>query len=180
MTVPSDAERAWETTGEEVAYDGFFRVLRRGVRLPDGTEGSWDLLDMAATVAVLALTPEGDLVMVRQFRPGPARVVMSLPGGLVDAGEEVVDAARRELREETGYTAGSVEVVASAHNYSSTRPTYAAIARDCVLAHEQDLDEFEDCEVVVIDVATVRGLLRGGGLGAIAQTYLAMDAAGLL
>ena len=180
MSRRSDEERAWVTTGEEVAYDGFFRVVRRGVRLPDGTEGAWELLDVPETVGVLALTPDGDLVMVRQFRPGPGRVVMSVAGGLVDPAEAPVDAARRELREETGYEAGSVEVVAATHNYSSTHPAYAAIARDCVPVGEQQLDELEDVEVVVVDVATVRALLRSGELGALGQTYLAMDAAGLL
>ncbi|WP_426244566.1 NUDIX hydrolase [Nocardioides sp. LHG3406-4] len=180
MTVPADADRAWVATGDKVAFDGFFRVLRRGFRLPDGTEATWDMLDLPETVAVLALTPEGKMVMVRQFRPGPDRVVMSLPGGLVDAGEQAVVAARRELREETGYAAGSVEVVASVHHNSRTRPTYAAVARDCIPAYDQDLDALEDCEVVVVDVATVRDDLRAGLLGATEQTYLALDAAGLL
>lgn len=180
MTVPSDEERAWVTTGEEPAFDGFFGVVRRGFRLPDGTAATWDMLDMPETVAVLALTPDGELVMVRQFRPGPNRIVMSLPGGFVDDGEQVSEAARRELREETGYAAGSVELVASTHHNSATHSAYAAIARDCVPAYDQDLDELEDCEVVVVDVATVRGLLRAGQLGATEQTYLAMDAAGLL
>ncbi len=180
MSVPTDEERQWVATGDEVAYEGFLRVVRRGYRLPDGTEATWDLLDVRESVAVLALTPSGDLVMVRQFRPGPNQVVMSLPGGLVDAGEQVADAARRELREETGYAATSVEVVASVHHNSATHPLYAAIARDCVPAYDQDLDELEDCEVVVVDAATVRAHLRAGELGATEQTYLAMDAAGLL
>ncbi len=180
MSVPTDKERQWVATGDRVAFDGFLRVVQRGFRLPDGTEATWDMLDVPESVAVLALTPAGDLVMVRQFRPGPNRVVMSLPGGLVDAGEQVADAARRELREETGYAAGVVEVVASVHHNSGTHPLFAAIARDCVPAYDQDLDELEDCEVVVVDVATVRGLLRAGELGTTEQTYLAMDAAGLL
>ena len=175
-----DADRAWVATSEELAYDGFFRIVQRGYVLPGGVRATWDLLDLPPTVSVLALTPEGRCVMVRQFRPGPDRVVMSLAGGLVDPGESVADAAARELREETGYVAGSVEVIASVDHNSRTHPVHSVIARDCVLTTEQDLDELEQIEVVVVDVEEVRAQLRAGLLGASEQTYLALDHAGQL
>ena len=63
------------------------RVLHRTLRLPDGREVVWDLLDVPPTVAVLALTPDDEVVLVSQWRVGPERRVLSLPGGLVDDGE---------------------------------------------------------------------------------------------
>ena len=177
----SDADRAWVRIGEDqVAFDGFVRVVQRRLRLPDGTEAVWDLLDTAASVAVLPLTPSGDVVCVRQYRVGPDRVVLSIPGGLVDNSEDAASAAARELREETGYEADAVEVVASTFPNSSTRPRYAAVARRCILRHVQQLDEHEDCEVAVLTVDQLRAELRAGRMAATEQTYLALDHAGLL
>ena len=84
-----DARGAWEQLGpDRTVYAGFMRVVLRRLRLPDGREVEWDLLDMAPSVTVLPLTPDGRVVCVSQYRPGPNRYVVSLPGGLVDAGEE--------------------------------------------------------------------------------------------
>lgn len=177
----SDAERAWTRLGpDRTAYSGFVRVVQRTLRLPDGREAVWDMVDTPASVAVLPLTPDGDVVCIRQYRPGPQRVVLSLPGGLVDEGEDVAAAAERELREETGYAAEAVEVVASTMPNNGTHPRYAAVARGCVLAHEQELDELEDCEPVVLTLAELRAELRSGRMAATEQTYLALDHLGLL
>ncbi|GAB2862717.1 NUDIX hydrolase [Nocardioides pacificus] len=181
MTDPAEPRPGWVPVGEDrVAYDGFVRVLHRTLRLPDGREALWDILDTPATVAVLALTPDDRVVMVRQYRPGPARQVLSLPGGIVDLGEDPADAAARELREETGYACASIEVVGSTMAGNGTGPRFAAVARGCVASYEQMLDDYEDCVPVLIDLPTLRAELRAGRLGVTEQTYLALDHAGLL
>lgn len=179
--MPTDEERLWERVGEdEVLHDGWLKIHRRTYRLPDGRTVEWDLHAGGPSVAVLALTPDQRLVMVRQFRPGPDRVVLTLPGGMVDAGEAPESAAARELREETGYTAGSVEVVVSAISNASPYHRHVAIARDCTPGHQLNLDDYEDCEPVVMDVDEVRAEARAGRMTGTEQVYLALDHAGLL
>jgi ADP-ribose pyrophosphatase len=117
--------------------------------------------------------------MVRQFRPGPDRVVLTLPGGMLDPGETPAQGAARELREATGYTAGSVELVSAIAN-ASPYHRHVVIARDCTPGHALALDEYEDCEPVEMDVEEVRAELRAGRMTGSEQAYLALDHAGLL
>ncbi|GAA5149034.1 hypothetical protein GCM10023340_23700 [Nocardioides marinquilinus] len=173
--------RDWSRDGDdEVLHDGFQRVLRRPLRLPDGRRAVWELMDNPPTVSVLALTDDDHVVMVRQFRPGPDRAVLSLPGGLVDDGEDAVAAGVRELREETGYAAGDARLVATVSPPAHTRPRHTVLATGCRPVGDQSLDELEDIEVVLLPVAELRRLLPTGTLGTTEQSYLALDAAGLL
>jgi ADP-ribose pyrophosphatase len=177
----TDEERRWtQVSADRPLHQGFQTVYARDYRLPDGTEVLWEMDGLAPVVGVLALTDEGALVMVRQFRPGPDRVAMCLPGGLVDPGEDPADAAARELREETGYTASSLEVVASVRGPADVNPSYVAIARGCRRTHDQDLDPHEDCEVVLCTPREVRAELRAGLMTGTELAYLALDHAELL
>lgn len=99
----------WKLLGTRPGSAGYLQVETRTFRLPDGLEADWDIYGCARSVAVLAVTPEAEVVLVQQFRPGPGRVLDELPGGYVEPDEEVLTAARRELLEETGYT-GDVEL----------------------------------------------------------------------
>jgi ADP-ribose pyrophosphatase len=102
----------WEQLDQRPRTDGWLPIVTRTYRMPDGSVSEWDIhLPSFTTVAVLALTDDDRVVLVRQFRPGPGQVLMELPGGVVDPGESPVEAARRELLEESGYAARTVEQV---------------------------------------------------------------------
>ncbi len=175
------AGRRWELVGnDEVIHDGWVRVTQRIYRLPDGRHVRWDMFGGGSSVGVLALTPDGAVVCVRQFRPGPDRIVLNLPGGFVEPDETPVEGAARELTEETGYVAGELEHVVTAMAASSTGHRHVVIARNCVPAGQQALDEYEDCEVVVLPVADVRAELKSGRMTGNEMVYLALDHAELL
>jgi len=151
--------------------------------MPDGSESDWDIhVPAFTTVAVLALTTDGQVVLTRQFRPGPGRVLMDLPGGIVDDGESVTGAAARELREETGFAADSIKIAGSCWAFgASTWRRHVVIARDCEEVGEVTSwggDEY--CEPVVVSLTALREVLRSGETTDADLGYLALDHAGLL
>jgi ADP-ribose pyrophosphatase len=180
--------KPWVLLAEEPGFDRFLSVRLRRYRLPDGREAEWDVFGpesaagITSGVTVLPLTPEGRIVTIRMFRPGPDRIVTNLPGGLVEVGEDPALAGARELEEETGYTCETLDIVGwQWSGAASTFRKYVAIARGCRPDGKQALDEFEDCVPVELTVDAFRAELRTpGAMTGIDAAYLALDHAGLL
>jgi ADP-ribose pyrophosphatase len=100
----------WRKVGEKIVYDRFRRIVSRSFALPDGSTAEFEVVEFVDSAAVLALTPAQEVVLVREFRPGPEEVLLELPGGVVELDETPIDAARAELLEETGYGGEIIEV----------------------------------------------------------------------
>ena len=178
----SDADpRSWQSIGSRVAYQGFIRVEARAFRLPDGRTTTWDVLAGGRTVAVVALTDDGHVVLARQYRPGPGQVLDELPGGMVDAGEDVAAAAARELLEETGYRAARVEVVGSGWlaGFATIR-RFAAVATGCRAVAAPEGDDDELCRAVEVDLPAFLARVRAGELTDTDSAYRCLDRLGLL
>lgn len=161
--VDSSGVEPWEPLAESVKLSGFRRVVSRRYRMPSGEVSDWDILDGGRTVAVVAVTEDDRVIMVRQFRPGPARVLLELPGGNVDGGKSVEAAAERELLEETGFRATSVKVVAQTWLAAyATHERYAVVARGCRRVAEPTPDRDEFLERVELPMSEfVRHVLSG-------------------
>jgi len=103
----TDDDLLRETTiASEPVFDGLLLSVRRDrVRLPNGREGVREWIDHSGAVLVVAQLDGGQLVFVRQFRYPVGRVLLELPAGRIDPGEDPEACARRELREETGFEA---------------------------------------------------------------------------
>lgn len=130
----------------------------------NGEELVRTVLEVPEWVNVIALTPGGRLVVVRQFRFGPAEVTCEVPGGLVDPGEDHETAGRRELREESGYSAprwsylGSVQPNPAFHD----NRCHHWLAEGAERTHELDQDIGEDIVVDTLSPDEVRGAIRSG------------------
>jgi 8-oxo-dGTP pyrophosphatase MutT (NUDIX family) len=122
------------------------------------------VLEMPDWVNVVALTPERRLILVHQFRFGTGTVTTEIPGGVIDPGEESLDAARRELGEETGYAAERWSYLGAVQPNPAfqTNLCHHWLAEDAVLARPQEQDEGEDIRVTTLALDEVAEHVRAG------------------
>lgn len=170
----------WEALGERTLHDGWRTVVARRFRTPDGVEREYEVLVEADTAVVVALTEERDVILVREYRPGPRQALLELPGGLVDAGETPLEAAARELLEETGY-AGDLRAAGSVVDSAySTRERHTFVATGCRRVREPEPGDGEFPEVVLLSLDAFREHLRSGRCTDVAGGYAGLDALSLL
>lgn len=175
-----DVTDVWELLDERRGSAGYLPLSVRRYRLPDGTVADWDIFGEGRSVAVLAITNGADVVLARQFRPGPGKVLDELPGGYVDDGEDIAAAAARELAEETGY-AGSIRVVGRSWLASACRTErFIAVATDARRIGPASNETGKFCEVVLLPLERFRAHLRSGQLTDVDLGYLGLDHLGLL
>lgn len=102
-------------SGESVFDGKLLNVRRDVVRLPDGRHATREYIVHPGAVTIIPLLDSGELLMERQYRYALGRELVELPAGKIDPGESTLETARRELLEETGYTAQSWAYVATIH-----------------------------------------------------------------
>lgn len=166
----------WKELKREQVFKKFSRkIVRIDFEMPDGSVSDFYIKEEDPAVAVVALTPENKFILVQQFRPGPQKVLTELPGGYIDEGENAVDAAKRELLEETGYTGNFEFVTTSYDDAYFTMQRSIVIAKNCTKVQEQELGEAEYCEVVLLSLNAFKELLRSGEMTDIEVGYLGLD-----
>ncbi len=109
---------------EEVFSGRLLKVKRDRVGLPDGSESTREYITHPGAVVMIALLGNGKLVFERQFRYPVGRVFLEFPAGKIDAGEDILLCAIRELQEETGYVASEWHYLGVMHpciGYSNER-----------------------------------------------------------
>lgn len=104
-----DADLHEQILNSETAWSGkIFDVVCLEVKLPNGRVSRRDVVRHHGAVAIVALTESGKIALVRQYRTALDRVTVEIPAGKLEPGEDPLDCAKRELKEETGFVAGRI------------------------------------------------------------------------
>ena len=148
----------------ERIYAGKVVNLRRDiVSLPNGREASREVVEHPGAGAIVPVLPDGRILLVRQFRHPVGKVLIEIPAGKLDKGEAPDRCALRELEEETGYRAGSLECKASIFTGPgfTDEVIHIYIARDLVKTSVNP-DEDEFLEVKAYELRDIRQMIRDG------------------
>lgn len=144
---------------------GIFKVNEYRAADPrNGSEHSRVHLDVCDTVSVLAITPDNQAVMVRQFRFGIESNTLELPAGLIEAGEEPAVAAARELEEETGYRPERMVSLGWFHPNPAwqNNKQHVFLGEGCHRVHDGHQDEGEDIQVELFPREHLPNLVASG------------------
>ncbi len=147
-----------------LAYDGeFLKVQRDTVRLPDGKETSREYIKHPGAVVIIPVLDDGSILLERQFRYPVNQVIIEFPAGKIDPGEASLDCAKRELLEETGYTANDWQFVCTIHNAIAYSDEHLDIflARDLKEGQSQP-DEGEFLETFTASIDEMLAWIKEG------------------
>lgn len=165
--VMADPKR-WTVVDTEFLQDcKVFSVSRMHARSPHtGETHPFFSIDSAGWVNVVPITPDGEVVMIRQYRHGSSQVTLETPGGLVDPGETPAEAAARELLEETGYRARELSSLGSVNPNPALfrNRLHAFVAHDAVQVAEIRNEGTEETVVELVDRDRLRRLARDEGV----------------
>lgn len=155
-----------EIISKKTVWKGsFMSAVEITYRDARGVVRTWEALErvgIGGIVVMVAVTPAGEVILEKQFRPPMGRDVIELPAGLVDPGESMESAAKRELIEETGWSAGKMEFLAEGPSSTgaSTETLRAYLCTELVQVGKNGGDDNELIEVIEIPIRKVQEFLR--------------------
>jgi ADP-ribose pyrophosphatase len=172
----------WERLrSERLLETPYFALRSDRLRLPGGgIKDPYYVVERPDAAIIFPLTREGEVVLVRQYRPPLERMELGLPAGLVEEGEKPEAAARRELLEETGYAGGEWEELGAVASSPSLKDNWAYLffARGVEETSAPDPDEHELVETVKVPVENLLDFIRAGQIvssSGVAAIMLALE-----
>jgi ADP-ribose pyrophosphatase len=151
-------------SGEQVFDGNLLKVYRDHVRLPDGSHGQREYIKHPGAVAIVPLFDDGSILLERQFRYPHHKVFIEVPAGKLEPNEPHLETAKRELLEETGYTAREWKHLATIH----TAIAYTNEAIDLFVARKlshtggAQLDAGEFVETIVVPFDEALAMVKDG------------------
>lgn len=154
----------WKVLSSEYINRVPWLTTRKDVcELPNGKiMKAYYVYEFPTWVTACVLTKDGKVVLVKQYRHGLGEISIETPGGVVDEGENLQVAIKREVLEETGYTFDNIEYLGKVSPNPATNNNlmHMFLVRDAEKVAEQNLDETEDVEVVYYTIEEVKALLK--------------------
>ena len=175
----------WKLLSSKLVIDCQWCTVRQdAVELPDGTVVDDYFINVRPDIAlILPITPENEIVLVRQYRHGIGEILLELPAGSFNQDEEdAKSAASRELVEETGYVAEELVSLATLYDnpVKDTNKIHLFLAKNARKLAEQQLDVTEAIEVVLVPIEAVMQRILAGEIcvsGTVAAILLGINSA---
>jgi 8-oxo-dGTP pyrophosphatase MutT (NUDIX family) len=149
---------------EDRGYALFSVVIDKSRSPRTGRVHEFQVLNSEDWVAVIPVTPDNKVILVRQYRHGSGELSLEPPGGLVKKGSSPEESAREELEEETGYEAGHWELLGWMYPMPAlfTNRFYVYLATEATPTGRTNPDETEEVETVLVPVNRIREYIKDG------------------
>jgi ADP-ribose pyrophosphatase len=134
------------------------------IRESDGRQATFYVIENSDWVNVIALTPENETVLIDQFRHGLEKTIFEIPGGMVDSNESPLEAAKRELAEETGYTSDKWILLGRSHPNPAIQNNeiFHYLAIDCQKTMAVNFDDHESISTMLYSLSDIREMIADG------------------
>ena len=150
---------------ETLIQEPYCHIQREKVQLPDGSQADWYCHLTPDAVIVVAQTPDGEYLLQKNYKHGSRKVIHEFCAGMIDPGETPLEAAKRELAEETGYSSEEWECLGETYSSptSSEMKYHFFLAQNATKTKNQQLEAAEQIEVYTAkDLSAVKQILKQG------------------
>lgn len=153
-----------ELISSEIVFDAFLKIRHDQLRHKGQSFSYYTLIPPASSVAILATTNNGTIILNEEYRHPTGKILLGVPGGYLDKGENPIQAAQRELVEETGYEAKNFVVIGSSYPCPGISPQkiYTVVAFEAEKKRTPQLDLAENMTQILMTMDQIKQEISQG------------------